>query len=383
MDATLARWVTSPEALPALERAASFADPMSLQAASAMRREWDPAQAAAALTQVTLRRQAAAKFGERAGALFFTPDGLQQATRSGVAAWRAARFAAAGVRAVVDVGCGIGADALAFADAGLDVVGVEADAATAVLAQANLAGRGRVVHALAEDVVAGLLGPGVAVFVDPSRRTPRGRSWRIEDLSPSWDFALGLLRGRFGCVKAAPGLDRAALPGDCEAVWVADSGDLVELSLWPGGRGRAAVLLPGADRLDVGDAPPAPVAPPGAFVYEPDPAVIRSGGVDTLARRLDAWRLAPGIAYLSADALVATPFARAFAVADTLPFDERTLRAWVRERQVGVLEIKTRGLDVDPAVLRKRLKPSGPASATLILTPTPQGAQALVVRRVG
>ena len=53
----------------------------------------------------------------------------------------------------------------------------------------------------------------------------------------------------------------------------------------------------------------------------------------------------------------------------------------VREAGVGTLEIKVRGLDVDPAVLRRRLKPSGPNSATVILTPTPEGARAVVARR--
>jgi hypothetical protein len=48
---------------------------------------------------------------------------------------------------------------------------------------------------------------------------------------------------------------------------------------------------------------------------------------------------------------------------------------------VGTLEIKKRGVDVDPAELRRRLQPSGPASATLVLSRTPAGAVALVVQR--
>jgi hypothetical protein len=53
----------------------------------------------------------------------------------------------------------------------------------------------------------------------------------------------------------------------------------------------------------------------------------------------------------------------------------------VRQNRIGTLEIKKRGLDVDPAALRRRLSPKGPRSATLVLTPTPDGAAALVVRR--
>ncbi|WP_454226790.1 THUMP-like domain-containing protein [Propioniciclava flava] len=55
----------------------------------------------------------------------------------------------------------------------------------------------------------------------------------------------------------------------------------------------------------------------------------------------------------------------------------------MRERRIGTLEIKKRGLEVDPAALRKRLKPSGRAAATLVLTPTPEGARAVVCARMG
>ena len=387
MDVASARWLVSAAARPALAAAAEFADPASLAAAESLRRSCAPDQAAAALTQVALRRRARAKFGDRADRMFFTSDGLQQATRSVVARWRAARFAVAGVRTVVDVGCGLGADALAFADAGLEVIGVEADPVTAVFAQANIGDRGRIVCARAEDVAEGLLASAldVGVFIDPARRNARGRSWRLADLSPSWEFATALLRGRFGCLKAAPGLELSQVDDEAEANWVSESGDLVELSLWTDGTDnhgvRAAVLLPAGDRLDVDPSAEASTGAVGAWLYEPGPAVIRSGGVDTLAARLGAHRLAAGIAYLSAEAAADTPFATAFEVRDILPHDERALRAWVRANGVGTLELKTRGLGVDPAVLRRRLKPSGPASATLVLTPTPDGARALVVHR--
>ena len=66
---------------------------------------------------------------------------------------------------------------------------------------------------------------------------------------------------------------------------------------------------------------------------------------------------------------------------DRLPYREKDLRAWVRQNRVGTLEIKKRAIDVDPAALRRRLAPKGPEVATLLLTPTPDGAVALVVRR--
>ena len=107
--------------------------------------------AAAATTQAVLRARAAAKLGPGAERLFLTPDGLQQATRPEISVRRAARLAdvlqdrrptGGGAPTVMDLGCGIGADLLAFAAAGLDVAGVDLDPVTAAMAAANLAAAG-------------------------------------------------------------------------------------------------------------------------------------------------------------------------------------------------------------------------------------------------
>ena len=71
--------------------------------------------------------------------MFFTRAGLEQASRPEVADHHASRFVQAGVRRVIDIGCGIGSDSMAFVRAGLEVLAVDIDPVTAVVAQANLA----------------------------------------------------------------------------------------------------------------------------------------------------------------------------------------------------------------------------------------------------
>lgn len=384
MDEATARWLVSPDATGVLAAAASERDPDSLAAATRLRALADPQRAAAALTQAALRRRAAGKFGARAAGLFLTPDGLEQATRAAVAERRAVRFSAAGVAEVVDLGSGIGADALAFADAGLGVIAVERDPVTAVLAGANLR---RPVHVEDAETAWPRLAaehPDAGVFADPARRTGAGRTWRLEDLSPSWEFALGLLDGdRTAALKLGPGVPHRVIPADADAEWVSDAGTVVECALFAGPAavaGRRAAVVDGAVFEALGSEQ-APVVPVGDIVYEPDGAVIRAGLVDDLAAELGAGRLDAHVAYLTATDAVSTPFADAFEVTEVLPFDERTLRGWVRERGIGTLEIKKRGLEVDPAALRRRLKPKGRAAATLILTPAPGGAVALICRR--
>jgi hypothetical protein len=142
------------------------------------------------------------------------------------------------------------------------------------------------------------------------------------------------------------------------------------------------VQLPEGIEWEVERRPEPRLGEVGRYLYEPGPAVIRAGGVPALAEQVAGWALAPSIAYLASDTLVETPLATVFGIDQVLAHDERTLRAWVREAGIGTLEIKLRGLDIDPAVLRRRLKLSGPNSTTVILTPTPGGTRALVARRV-
>ena len=199
--------------------------------AALRRHDVSPEHAAAALTQVDLRARAVAKLGDDAARMYFTPDGLEQATRSRVATHRAARVAFAAPGSVLDLGCGIGGDLVALARAGLTVAGVDRDELRVAVARANLdaLGLGGAVQvAAAEDV--DVSGFGV-VFADPARRTDRGRVFDVDGWSPPWDFVTALL-ARPSCVKVAPGIPHSLLPDGVEAEWVSDEGDVKEAALW-------------------------------------------------------------------------------------------------------------------------------------------------------
>jgi RNA cap guanine-N2 methyltransferase len=115
-----------------------------LTAATRLRTRFPAELVSAALTQDRLRRRAVAKFGGRARSMYFTEAGYEQSTRAGVARLRAERYAAAGVREVADLCCGIGGDALAFAAAGIRVLAVDRDPVTCAVLRANAAALGRV-----------------------------------------------------------------------------------------------------------------------------------------------------------------------------------------------------------------------------------------------
>lgn len=347
---------------------------------------------AAVVAQAALRRRAQAKFGPFAERMLFTEDGLQQATRLAVAAHHAERFRAAGVTSVADLGCGIGADSMAFASLGFDVVAVDADEVTAAVAAHNLAifSNARVEHGRAEDAH---LAPGAGVWLDPARRRRDGgrtvRRHDHADWSPSLEFAFGLGEAHPLGVKLGPAIPHEALPGDGEAQWVSAGGEVVEASVWRGatarsGIGRSALVLgPGraAELVGPGPAPDAPVGELGGWLHEPDGAVIRAELIGRLASQLGARMIAPQIAWMTSDAPASSPFAASFRVEEVLPLDEAKLRRALRDREIGTIEIKKRGVDVDPAAFRKALAPKGEGSATLILTRVGERRRAILAHR--
>jgi SAM-dependent methyltransferase len=396
MDLEAFRWLLSPAGQTLLARAQQVygeqaGDP--LRTATVLRRDAaapagsgaTPEQVAAALTQVQLRQRAEAKFGDLAARMYFTPDGLEQATRFRVAEHRAARMALAAPASVLDLGCGIGGDLVAFARAGLTVAGIDRDPLRVEVARANLdaLGLGGAVQEADADSL-DLSGFGV-VFADPARRNAAGRVFDVEGWSPPWPFVQQLLT-RAACVKVAPGIPHDLVPEGVEAEFVSDGGDVKEAVLWSSylatARRRATVIRPGglATLTDEDDPEDRAVRPVGRFLYEPDGAVIRAHLVTAVAAGVGGGLVDEHIAYVTGDEAYSTPFARSYEVLEELPFKEKALKAALRERGIGRLTIKKRGVDVVPEELRKRLALSGGEEATLVMTRVAGKGTALLVR---
>jgi hypothetical protein len=345
-----------------------------------------PSLVAAVLTQAKLRRRAESKFGSFAERMLFTEDGLEQASRLMVSALHAGRFKSSGVRHVADLGCGIGAESLAFASLDLRVTAFEIDEVTAAVATHNLLPfeNANVEHA---NVTSIDLSPYDGRFFDPARRELGGpkrasatRKFDPEQFSPNFNWVVEQCRAggvRAAGVKLGPGHPHEAIPDGCEAQWVSVNGDLVELGLWFGsaarpGVARSALLIDGSGQHELVsetlDAHPAPLGPLESYLYEPDNAVVRSHLVAELAESLGLHCISPGIAYLSGEEAVASPWLKGYHVLEEMAFDRKKLKSRLRELGIGVLEIKKRGADITPEQLRKELDPKGKGSATLVVT---------------
>lgn len=383
MDLDAFRWLLTDDGQRLLATAGALEEADPLRAQTALRRTASAEHAAAALTQVSLRARARAKFGDDAARMYFTPDGLEQATRASVAAHRAGRLAAFRTASLIDLGCGIGGDLLAASRVGIVCAGVDLDPVRVAVAEANLAalelsGAVGVAEATEVDTT-----PFDVAFADPARRSARGRTFDVDDWTPPWSFVEGLLR-RDSCVKVAPGIPHALVPEGVEAEWVSDRGEVKEAALWSGRlattRRRATVIGEGGlATLTDEDDPGGEVRPVGAYLYEPDGAVVRAHLVTAVAAGVDGGLLDEHIAYVTSDASFHTPFARGYRVIEELPYREKPLRAALRERGIGRLTIKKRGVDVVPETLRKRLALAGDDEATLVLTRVAGQGTALLV----
>jgi len=380
------RWLTSADAAPWLDRAAA-ATQSTLSLTAELRRDLSPMRRHLVIEQVDLRRRAQSKF-MHAGQMFFTSRGLEQATDEFVAAYKARRFPPR--EPVADLCCGIGGDLLALA-ARRPVTGVDRDPVIAILAAANS-------RAVSAQLVVADVTPidirGFAVWhIDPDRRALGRRTTRVELYEPAPQVIDAL---RTMCPNGAAKLAPAATVPEawsCEAEqeWISRDGECRQLVCWFGalahepGRRRATIVDHRSPEVrsivgQAGDELPVAAAL-GQYLYEPDAAVLAAGLTATLAEEHSLSAITPGIAYLTADRTVVDLALASFRVREVFPFDIRKLRGALRERNIGRLEIKKRGVACQPETLRHELKLAGDAAATLILLPIAGRSMAILAER--
>ena len=348
-----------------LERAAGATE---LQVGSRLRKEFSGEMVAAALTLLAVRERAADKFS-RASELWLTRAGFEQASSESIARHRAARFA--GLSHVADLCCGIGGDSLGLAGA-TNVTAVDRDPLHLACALANAAvyGVGDRVVGQNADVMNLPLDGFDAVFIDPARRDDGGRLVHRTEPPMPWVYGLAEQKTRVAA-KAAPGIDRDSVPDGWEIEFIAEGRALKEAALWSPALAtahRRATLLPDGISFEAVPGDPVAIAPPGAYLLDPNPAITRAGLVQDLARTLNAWQIDQEIAFLSSDQPVASPWARTLTVIASLPWRLKDVSAVLREHNIGAVDIRRRGLAGDVEAIRKQLKLQGSGRATVAMT---------------
>lgn len=387
----LYRWLVSSAAAAWLRELGERHEPL-VTATTRLRKTLSAAETHLVLEQVSLRRKAVEKFA-RGGEMFFTPLGYEQATDEIVAGYKAKRFPAGAMLA--DLCCGVGGDLLSMAARGT-TIGVDRDPVKLLLAEAN----GRVarcsdaLRCRLSDVESFDVGEVAAWHLDPDRRPQGQRTTRVEDHEPNAETIERLISiNPHAAIKLAPA---AVLPerwsAEAELEWISRGGECRQLVAWfgdlarPAGTVRATRLTPATGAVDsfCGSPQVRPEIAPqvGRFVYEPDAAVLAAHLEGALAVEHGLTAANAGIAYLTGDVTIQEPLLACFEVQAVMPFQAKRLRALLRSRGIGRLEVKKRGVPYDPAELQRQLRVPGDEAATLIVTRLRDAVTAIVAQRV-
>jgi len=350
-----------------------------------LRAEYPEDLVRAALLLHDLRKRGAAKFS-RADHMWFDRTGLEQSTSETVSKHKAARLTQGGE--VVDLCCGIGADALALA-ARASVLAVDLRPAACLMAKWNaeaysLGDRVQFQVGLAESADLG----NRPFHIDPDRRPGGQRSLRIEDHQPGLEFLQQLaMHPAGGAIKLSPASNFGGKFPGCEIELVSLNGECKEALVWCGplrtDTDWRATVLPTGDTL-TGDpwSAVSEQSPLRKYLFDPDPAVVRAGLVDVLCEATGLARLDREEEYLTGDAPIQSPFVQTFEVVAQLSNNEREIRNWFRRSDCGQVEIKCRRIPVVPEKVRKHLTLEGTGALALIFARIGGKAHAVVCRRL-
>ncbi len=306
-------------------------------------------------------------------------EGMQLATPEIVAKYIAKRLKT-GV--IADLGCGIGGQVIFFAKECKKVYAVERNPEKLEYAKKNcelydvknvefILG-----DALSESTKQEIKDAEI-IFSDPAR--PLSEKERtLENLEPSITEILKLYSDATTelAFHAPPQIPPERIDLDCEREYLSLNGQLNRLTLYFGALKqceRSAVVLPVGSRLSSSDAPAIKTGSLGAYVYEPEPSVIKAGLFNELAQTISV----DGILFykgderrtlLTSSELIVSPFFK-----DTYRFLRKTdwdihgLKKLLKAEKSGKVVLR---FDIEPEKywdVRKKLEEGLTGSRTLHL----------------
>ncbi|QDV17083.1 RNA cap guanine-N2 methyltransferase [Gimesia panareensis] len=340
----------------------------------------------AALTLAELRVRGRAKFS-RADQMWFDRKSLEQATPEAVSQYKAARFSGT----VYDFCCGMGGDLVALAQHAT-VTGVDLEPVLCQFARWNsevyeVADRVTLINQSLEEVKdrEGLL------HIDPDRRPGSGgKVIRIEDYRPDLETLLELIQEfEGGAIKLSPASNFAGKFPGTETELISLNGECKEATIWFGrlageSEFRATSISKTGEVASIAGHPMdayTSVTPPGEYLYDPDPAVVRSGLLDVAAAESGLSRLDTEEEYLTSTDPVESPFFRRFRILEELPNQDRDLKKYFRSADFGQLEIKCRRIPVPIEALRRKLSLKGKDAGVLVIARLEGKSRALICER--
>jgi predicted RNA methylase len=293
--------------------------------------------------------------------VFTCGDGLRFATPEVVGRYRAGRLKCS---VLADISCGIGGQAVCFAEECGGVYGIDIDGERLECARRNAGvyGADNITFiegdALSPQVVEQVADADV-IFSDPAR--PAEEDVRQTDsLRPGIPMVMEAYRDVTGsfAFEAPPQMPPERIDFDCEREYLGVDGQLNRLTLYFGPLKRcerSAVVLKGDRhyRLESGVAAPVvipEVDEPRVYAFEPDPAVVKAGLLGELAGglggKVELVRIDARRSLLTSDVLLESLFFKhRYRVLDRVPLD------------CGKINRSLMGYGMGKAVIRFRIAP--------------------------
>lgn len=403
------RWLASAEGEALREKVKDWTSPLPAQV-TALRKHFSQEVVHAALQWAAGRAKAKAKFGTPSSdstSLWCDPEGVEMASGPLPAAWKAQRFASLLPKSkILDICCGIGADAIALRDAGLDVTCVDLDPLRSWMAEQNThrPALTRDARELAADETFWREGPGkeiAALHIDPARRESggagggggRSRIWKFADIEPGPEVLRAVLaRCPHACIKLSPGLnfsevhqhliEPAGLERRSQIEIISQRGKLVQGLVWTGSlastaselhvsppSSRRATLLTNSANWSLAGEPDRSedleTMPLSRYFFEVDDAIERAELLATLIRAssVPLAMAHPKLGLFVTKADFSSPpkldphittWLTPFELVAEMPWNERKVEERLRQLDAGIVEVKTRDGAVNPDELQTR-----------------------------
>ncbi len=316
-----------------------------------------------------------------------------QATDERIGRYKADRFRHA--PRIIDYCCGLGGDLLNLLTVASSVTGVDQSPLACKLARFNCQANQRGVEIEQRAVDPASFKCDSWFHIDPDRRATGSRTINLDRYEPSLSVIEQLVQTcRSGAIKVAPAtripqtwrarVERQWIGGrrDCkqQVVWSGDTTDrpAYHTAVAVDDRGHTLFEIKGLPD----QAAPAPLsdAPP-SFLYDPHPAIIASGLVDSLAQQYGLRKLATDTAYLMSEQPSEVPGLTRFEILEVVKLRTAVIVQSLKAHQCGNLEIKKRGVDHHLMQNFDKLGLAGHRDLTLVLTRMRDRHVALICQR--
>lgn len=310
----------------------------------------------------------------------------------------------------IDLCCGAGLDAVAWARGrSRDLVAIDLDPVAVMLTKFHAQQQGASIEVKLGAAERSEASASDWVHVDPDRRQDGQRHSRADHMSPTMDQLVAVReKSAGGSIKLAPAtMVPDGWRGATGSQWISFDRSVRQQRLWWGSErypvGTKTLSRGRWIRRGSSDSPkvqwihlPIPSGSRGPepmrdaaqidlfprYLGDCDPVVRASDSTMELAGILGVSILGDRNGYLMADRPVRTAWVDWFEIEEVMPWDRKRVRSWLRERGVGILEIKTRGVKEPVDALRPQLALSGNQEATLLLTQVNRRVLAVLAQRL-